>query len=457
MEKNNPVNPDTQNNINNSDTQITEKTQEQIQKEHDIFSKKYYDFIGNIYNDKAFQNYTIVELKTLRKYAEELQQEYGNLELIVKKDANSLYGTSASIYYSLVDYDVAGDITGTGKHYAIIADTAINYIFVNWGEDELKIIQQFYPDVIAIKKFTNYEAYTKNDVCNYGDTDSRYINLDMIYSFMECSDGKRKSLPPNTTEGNKELSDFAVFLMSNFIDNAIKSAIEKDLIFRNGNLGYLKMAHEVTTRRCVFQAKKKYVLTTIWKDGKFQEKPKLKVLGVELKQGGLNERIKKIIEKLVMKYLIEDASEDKLREDVINLIGYIKKRAEKSFIYRIQAVSNLKEIRKVNDKYISDKNHLAMKMAISWMNFIEKNNLGGLYRPPFEGQKMNFYYDMQGDVIAIPDDVDIDQIKGLPEPDWNLMLKQILVRNLLKYIKEDKKITDNDVEHFLLGIKPIKF
>ena len=39
-----------------------------------------------------------------------------NLELIVKRDANSLYGTSASIYFSLGDFDVAEDITISGKH-----------------------------------------------------------------------------------------------------------------------------------------------------------------------------------------------------------------------------------------------------------------------------------------------------------------------------------------------------
>lgn len=447
---------------NTEQIQTIQATQTTEQNEANIFSKRFLDFIDKIYDEKFFNSLSIEELKHYHSEALELQQQYKNLELIVKKDANSLYGTSASIYYSLVDFEVAGDITGTGEYYAKLVDKKINEFFVNWGENELKIIQEFYPNVVRLKKFSEYVPDTKNDVCTYGDTDSRYINLGLIYSFLIGTDelgfeeiGK---LPPNNKEGNHELGEFAIFLMKNFINDIIKNNIEEDLNFRNGNIGYLRMAHEVTTRRCVFQAKKKYVLATCWKDGKHLDKIKLKVLGVELKQGGLNERMKKIIEKLVTKYLVEDFSQEELRIECIKLIAYIRKRAEKSFIYRISSVSGLKEIHK-NDNgiYVSTKNHIQIKMALYWFNFIESNNMNQIYQRPFEGQKMNFYYGMDGKVVAVPDDVDIDSVKGLPEPDWNLMLGQILVKNLLKYISNQKEFKPKDIENFLLGIEELQF
>ena len=46
-----------------------------------------------------------------------------------------------------------------------------------------------------------------------------------------------------------------------------------------------------------------------------------------------------------------------------------------------------------NGIYVSSKNHIQMKIALFWYNFIEKNNLQQDYAFPFEGQKMCYYYE----------------------------------------------------------------
>ena len=98
-----------------------------------------------------------------------------------------------------------------------------------------------------------------------------------------------------------------------------------------------------------------------------------------------------------------------------------------------------------------------MKIACSWMNFIEKNNLQKEYKAAFERQKMMYYYDIQGNVMGIPDDVNIDKVSGLPEPDWNRMLYDCMVKPLLKYIYDDDMEYDyKTCEMFLLGVKKIK-
>ena len=86
--------------------------------------------------------YSIEDLEKLIHESEDIQKQYKNLQLVVKADANSLYGVSASIYFSLNDTDIAEDICMTGKHFAIIVDVALNVFFVNWGEIELKIIHK---------------------------------------------------------------------------------------------------------------------------------------------------------------------------------------------------------------------------------------------------------------------------------------------------------------------------
>jgi DNA polymerase elongation subunit (family B) len=418
------------------------------------------DFSDRYNNLKAetedLSKYSLEELELLLKKAKESEMEYDNLQLVVKRNGNSLYGVSASKYYSLHDVDVAEDITLTGKHYAVIVDRSINKFFVNWGIEELNIIRKFYPQITELRKFTEYKPDTINDVCVYGDTDSRYIDIDRIYSLI-LVDGKRMKLP----ESDKELADFVTFLMDNFINKIIKDTIEKDCEYRNARKGFLKMNHEITTRKCVFRKKKQYILTAIWENGKLLPKPKLKFKGVELKKGGTAPRAKKILSKLVDKYLLENYSNGQLREECLKLMKYIKSRKEKDFIYLISSVSGLDNISK-NDAgiYTSDKNHIQMQIALSWLNFIEKNKLQDLYKPPFEGQKMNYYYCSDNSnfkVIGVPDDVNINNVKGLPEPDWNRMLNAALFKPLLRYIYDKAEIDDVDIEHFLLGVKQWSF
>jgi len=417
------------------------------------FSDNYNNIVEKT-NDLS--KYTVIELKELINEAEAIQKQYKNLQLVVKADANSLYGVSASIYFSLHDTDIAEDICMTGKHFAIIVDVALNKFFINWGINELKIIQEFYPNVIKLRKFTEYKPDTINDLCVYGDTDSRYIDLSKIYSFLETKDGPMNILP----ETDKELADFGCFITEKFFNKIIKETIETDCEYRNARKGYLRMVHEVTTRKCVFQKKKKYILTKIWEDGLLFEKPKLKFQGVELKKGGSSPRIKKILSKLVHKYLLDSYDIPMLRIECIKLIKYIKARKEKDFIYSITSVSGLKNIIKNSDNiYESDKNHIQMQICISWMNFIEENNLQGQYKAPFEGQKMNYYYtnDSKYKVIGVPDDININNVDKLPEPDWNKMLNTNLLKPLLKYIYSKEEILNEDIEHFLLGVKQLNF
>lgn len=418
---------------------------QQANTDNNVFAQLYYD-LKNKVESIDLSKLSLDELKQLKAEAELCQTIYRNFELVVKKDANSLYGTSANQYFSLVDYNVATDITTSGKHFGIIVDRAINNFFKNWGEKELNKLREFYPNIKSIRQFTEYEPDTINDLCIYGDTDSRYLDIYMIYQLLDGVD-----FPPQSKEGDKELVDFTIFLMDNFINKIIEDTLNDDIDYRNANRGFMKMTHEVISRNAIFRKKKQYIMSLIWKDGKILHEPKLKFTGVEIKRGETSNRMKKIIQRLIDKIIIENVPEKEIKTEIFNLFKYIKFRREKSLIYRITSVSGLSEIRFDTEKdcYVSDKNHIQMQIALSWYNFIYKKHLEGDYQPPFEGQKMNFYYDINNNVIGVPDDVDIDKVPNLPEPDYNRMIKHILVKPILKYILDKTEVSDLDVEHFL--------
>lgn len=401
--------------------------------------------------------YSDVELENLLHKANDIYNEYDNLQLIVKRNANSLYGTSASIYNSLVDFDVAEDITMTGKMFTVAVDRSINKFLVNWSEAELIVIKQFYPDIVRLRKFTEYKQDTVNDVCVYGDTDSRYIDLEFIYTLLIKADDKPMLLP----DDNKELSDFALFLVNNFFNKIIDDTINEICEYRNARKGYLKMTHEVTTNTCVFIKKKKYILSVIYDKGKFLSKPKLKFKGIELKRGSSAPRAKKILTILLNKYLLDNFSIDMLRLELLKIIQYIKQAKNRELIYQITSVSGLKNISKVNGKFVSNKHHIQMQIALSWMNFIEQGNSDSKknYKPPFEGQKMNWYYTLNPNfpVIGVPDDVNIMTVPNLPEPDYNRMIEMSITKPFLRYIIDKPEINPEDISNFLLGAVQLKF
>lgn len=466
----------------------TEQTQ-QVQ-QPDVLSQDYYNLknidLSTLSDDDLIALYHSCDL---------VKTQYKNLQLVVKRNANSLYGVSASQYFSLFDVDIAEDITTTAKHFAIVVDLAINDFFANWGEQELQVLKEFSDRIVSIRKFTEYKADTIHDVCIYGDTDSRYIDVEQICNLItwRYDDGPRTMEVP---EDDKELIDFVNFIVDRFINKVIKESLDAECDYRNARKGYLRMAHEVTGRKSVFLKKKKYVITKIWEDGKTLNSPKIKYQGVEIKKGSQSGKSKKILKKLLDNYLLKNYGVEQLRQDVLKLIKVIKAKKDKEYIYLVSRVSynasDLKEVdlsennitselqdyaaeehfdniffenpsvsneKKGSSKMItSDKNHIQMQILLSWTNFINERNLTQIYRPAFNGQKMNYYYttDKKYKVIGVPDDVDINSVEGLPEPDWNRMLIAVLIKPLLRYILEKPEISDNDCELFLLGAQQFK-
>lgn len=416
------------------------------------FSDRYNEVIHQYEN---INNLTLDELKTLKQHAEEVQNEYNNLQLVVKRNCNSLYGVSANKFFSLHDTDVAEDITITGKHYAVIVDIAINKFFGKWNVPKvLSIVQEFYPKVNKLRNFTEYVPDTVNDLCAYGDTDSRYVTIDTIYSLMYIDDK-----PMEVPTDDKELTDFVTFLDDKFISKVISSTINKDCEARNARKGYLVMNHEVTTRKSIFLKKKKYIMSAIWEDGKLFNNIKLKFKGVELKRGSMSESAKKILRRLIDKYLIDNVDKETIRKECLKVFKYIKTKKDKNLIYQISSVSGLDDIVKGEDNIWyskSGKKHIQMQIALSWYNFIEENNLTDKYKPPFERQKMQYYYCNENSkykVIGIPDDIDFNDIERLPEPDWNKMIIQTIIKPYCRYILNKPEVNDKDIETFLLGVK----
>ncbi len=411
-----------------------------------VFTKNYTELARTCQDLSSLSD---TELKELYHRAKNIHTEYNNLQLVVKCNANSLYGVSASKYFSLFDTDCAEDITCTGKHYAILIDKAINNFFINWGDKELSALQTRYPQVRSIKPLTGYVPDNDIDLCVYGDTDSRYLEVYDIMKLIDWSDDE------------PDLVDFSIWLYDNFISTVIHESIKADCIKRNADPSFLKMQHEVTTNRCIFLKKKKYIMSLAWEDGKRLSKPKIKYKGVEIKKGSMSENAKGILKKLLENYLIEGFSLDEVRRKLLKVLQVLKIKNDVSNIYIISSVSYHPDdyYKDSTGKYVSSKNHIQMQMHLAWLNFIEKNKLHDRFRPAFSGQKMKYYVtlDPEQKIMAVPDDVDFSEIENLPPCDWDTMNYKSIALPLTRYLVNKANISAKDVEVFLLGIKTLDF
>ena len=412
---------------------------------------------------KDLSKYSLDELEDLLRHAELAYKEYDNLQLVTKRNCNSLYGSTGNEHFQFCDVDIAEDITTICRHFAILVDIAINKYFASWhnNSDALTKIRKFYPDTVSLDNL-RYVKDSVDDVCIYGDTDSRYIDLGKIMNLIVSHTGHRQ-LPPNTVEGNDELADFSVFLDKEFLQDIITQAIDEDLDYRGGNKGFLKMAHEVTTRKSVLLSKKMYIMPLIWKDGKkMLETPKMKYMGVSIKRGETTPQLKKIVEKLVYRFLVEEYTESQISKECNKIVQMIKMKNKKSIVCRSTSVSGVSELQLVKDEegkphYVIGKKHIQAQLIENWANFLLDNGMEKEYKLAFEKQKMHYYKTLGSKykVIGVPDDVDIDKVPNLPPIDWHQMINQQFIKPLMKCLFDfsgKKDITDEQCNNFLTGI-----
>jgi DNA polymerase elongation subunit (family B) len=404
------------------------------------------------------------ELISLYKDAEIVRKEYENLQLVVKCNANSLYGVLVYAHFSMRDSTNANDITTTGSHLTRLVDSKLNKYFSTWvSTDKDNVLSKInnsglFPtitDIINLK----YVPDTVNDICVYGDTDSRYIDIGQIYSLIIANNA-----PLTIPEDNGLLTDQILWLVDAIIMPVVNRTIDEESEYRNIKAhGQFKMAHEVITRKSILLKKKRYVMTVIWKDGKSFTEPKFKYTGVEIKRGSMSPLSKRLLKKLLDNFLLHGHNTEQLRKDLINICNHIRKKGDKNYIYLVTSVTyDDKTLTLENGVYTTKKNHIQMQILANWANFItelkETNDNVKHLKLPFSGQKVNYYYCINSKykVIGIPDDVDFDDVPNLPEPNWSLMLFHVLIRPFLKYLSDtDTEITEAYAQSFMAGIKQL--
>ena len=404
------------------------------------FLKSFFELKERL-ESKEINKYINDELIEIYAQAARAKEYYNGMQLTVKRLSNSIYGACGSEFFRFYNPEVAADITTEGKMFMFVVDHAINEYYHTWADKDPEIetlLRERFPDKDI--RISNVKA---PDICVYGDTDSRYVAMGEVM--------KAANYKPKTP---KEATDFVEFMEDNRIQKLIKEALHDDIVSRNGRLGFLIMEMETIGGKAIYLAKKKYVMSLFWKDGKLvADKGKIKSTGVEIQQGSTTPFVKKSIMAVLHKLLTPGTK----IQDIYKLGVVLVNRAKSAPIDELLMSTGIKDYKKwiVSDKeeivYSGTGTPAQVRAAAEYNHYLYVNNLLDKL-PKYIGSKIHWYYSLnKAGVFGVPDGVSISDLPSPPPIDYEHQVEKLIINPIKRYI------FNSDIDKSTFGQKEVLF
>ncbi len=289
-------------------------------------------------------------------YHNERKKVFNTQQMAAKIQMNSLYGAFASANFSMYNEMIAGSITGNGRYFI--------KLLANKVEEKLQsLIKSSKPAIIS------------------GDTDSIFFQIEPFIN-KYCKD---KSISEKTIWANK------------FYEKVIQKIVDEVIDIFSFNLNtfdksYINAEREVIADSGILVAKKKYAMRVRDNEGKTfaLDKPKIKIQGLEIIQGGTAIFSKKYLEEAIP--VILDKSENEIKE------WFLKVKEE--FIKQpLEDIAKTIGVSKIEDENWGNVNNgrivsipFASKACIATNNYIKQNNLQEQFSEIEPGNKVKILY-----------------------------------------------------------------
>jgi hypothetical protein len=234
-----------------------------------------------------------------------------SMQITVKTCRNSMYGATSNKHYKFANIDVAEDITAEGRFYIKQGEHLTNQYFnFEWHTDS-ELHQMMFNDPVLKDGFITPNIkvgqLAEKDRVIYIDTDSMYIdyedvirsigflgksvidaNKSTIDSLLErCANDDADAIAElDNLRLTAEVSDYHEFIvrlhqyrMTPYYNEGLAKIVAE----RHGN-SVLEFDVETIADTAIFLAKKQYVQTLKWQDGRTYDNPisHIKAKGVEL-------------------------------------------------------------------------------------------------------------------------------------------------------------------------------
>jgi DNA polymerase elongation subunit (family B) len=300
--------------------------------------------IEKIYTERKQKKKKMFEYETLKLQSTGQEYEkYQHLQTLMDTDQmtlkimmNSLYGAFAQRYFSLYNEDLARAITINGRFF-------------------IKHMSNFIEDTLQnIKKVDYYKIYN--------DTDSGYFTLDPIVSSI------------SKLQSTEQKRDFC----NNFFEKYIQKTINKSIDdFSKKTNAYKKEVigaeREIIADAGIWVAKKKYIARVLDNEGVVYKEPYMKIMGLEIIQGGTAPWSKKYLKESISIIL------DKTAKEVKNWLKEIKQGYTEANLEDIAKKIGVNKLSDPKWGTVQDGRNVTppfnSKAAIATNNYIAKHNL----------------------------------------------------------------------------------
>ena len=306
---------------------------------------------------------------------------YNNLQLAKKVCLNSAYGALGNEFFRFFDIRQALAITAGGQ------------LSIRWIEKKLN-------------GYINKLLKTDNDYVIAVDTDSVYLSLDGII---------------NQTIGEKNpiaTIEQTISFMDKVCENKIQPFIDRSYTELAGYVNAFQqkmiMKREALADKAIWTAKKRYILNVYNNEGVQYAKPKIKVMGLEVKKSSTPAACRTKLEVAID--LIVNTDE----ETIIKFITDFREE------FKTLPIGDIAFPRGVNGltKYADNKRifgggtPIHVRGSLIYNHLLKKHNLTKVYQSIKEGEKIKFIYlkepnTIQSNIISftdsLPKEFDIDQ------------------------------------------------
>jgi DNA polymerase elongation subunit (family B) len=299
---------------------------------------------------------------------------YNNLQLAKKVSLNSAYGALGNEFFRFFDVRQASAITTAGQ------------LSIRWIEKKLN-------------EYMNKLLKTEEqDYVIASDTDSIYLSLDRL-----VSETITKQSP------NASTSDIITF-MDKICDAKIQPFIDKaynDLAkYINARSQKMIMKREALADRGIWTAKKRYILRVYNNEGVAYTKPKIKVMGLEVKKSSTPAFFRDKMEECIR--LMLGSTQDAL----ISYIENVRRDMMNSDISDISFPRGVNGLIKFADgKTIFGKGcPIHVRGSLVYNHLLRTKKLEKIYPKINEGEKIKFIYikepnTIRSNVIAFPSEL----------------------------------------------------
>ena len=311
-------------------------------------------------------------LKVQQEYEKDKSQKHllkdisrlNNLQMAMKIALNSAYGAMGNQYFRYFDIRMAEGITTSGQ------------LSIRWMANKLNA-------------FMNKTLKTEGkDYVVAIDTDSIYLTLETLV--------EQTCVGKTDEQKIKFMDKICEDVFQPFIDSGYQELAD----YMNAYSQKMQMKREVLADKGIWTAKKRYILNVHNSEGVQYEKPKIKVMGLEMVKSSTP---------AVIRDKLRDSIEVILKGDQADLQNYIldyRKEFEKLPVEEIafpRGVNGMKQY--AGSPIYSKGTPIHVRGALLFNHYTKKMGLDKKYQPIRDGDKIRFVYvrkpnPFQEDVIA---------------------------------------------------------